>query len=235
MMLMPQLITWTEITGNSLIIVPEKYWKTSTFLFLMNIWSRKMMYIPAELLKKLPYTLVLGIKLLKNLPWNTLPHDWLLTEEKFLNSMHNWKPGFAIKKQSKQENCLVSNYFSWDSLKQFLSLWIYHKINLQADRRINIQDYCEVHWFPRIKCNRWKINSLPYYTGGRPSAGWRRYLVYGQQPFHEIIIPVSYALSYCLSQWHHCTHQGQSSTDQRWHCSCFPGPDTRTEISSLIT
>lgn len=68
MMLMPQLITWTEITGNSLIIVPEKYWKTSTFLFLMNIWSRKMMYIPAELLKKLPYTLVLGIKLLKNLP-----------------------------------------------------------------------------------------------------------------------------------------------------------------------
>lgn len=27
MMLMPQLITWTEITGNSLIIVPEKYWK----------------------------------------------------------------------------------------------------------------------------------------------------------------------------------------------------------------
>lgn len=68
MILMPQLVTRTEETGNSLITVPEKYWKTSTFLFLMNIWSCQMMYIPAELLKKLPDMLVLGIKLLKNLP-----------------------------------------------------------------------------------------------------------------------------------------------------------------------
>lgn len=65
------------------------------------------MYIPAELLQKLPYVLVLGIKLLKNLPWkHTASYDCLFTEEKFLNNMHNWKPGFAIRKWRKQEDSL---------------------------------------------------------------------------------------------------------------------------------
>lgn len=116
-MLMPQLITWTEKTGNILINVPKKHWKTSTFLFFMNIWASKMMYIPAELLKKLPYVLVLGIKLLKSLPWkHTASYDWLLTGEKFLESMYNWKPGLQLER--KQENWLVP-IFSETTLSNF--------------------------------------------------------------------------------------------------------------------
>ena len=54
MMLMPQLITRTGRTGNSLITVPENYWKNFAFLFLINIQSCTMMYIPVKLLRNLP-------------------------------------------------------------------------------------------------------------------------------------------------------------------------------------
>lgn len=130
----------------------------------------------------------------------------------------------ALKLKSKENRridlCLTT--FSWDNLKQFLSLWIHHKIHLQADRRINIQNYCEIHFIQGDQCNRWKINSLSYYTGGRPSAGWTRYMVYGQQPFHQI------PGSYCLTVW------ASSITPQTRYNQLLARDDT-APVSQVLT